>query len=515
MGESIHILIADDEKGIREGCRRILESEGYATDTAENGRIGLEMLQTRPYDLLLVDLMMPVMGGFELMEQARQIDSELIMIVITGFATIESAVDAMKRGAYDYVPKPFTPDQLIAVVNRGLEKRRLSLRAKRLAEERDQKLLEVANEKSKIHTIVNSMADGILVINREQRLVLWNPAALKMLNLGAKAETGGSINEIIPQKDLVQVISKAFGPDSAQYTTISEEINLTEPEARTFMVNVSTIRDEEGQDLGVVSTLRDITRLKEVEQIKSQFVRMVTHELRAPLSAVEGYLSAYLTGAVGDDPNLNRQMLERAKYRTHSLLDLVNDLLEFSKLESKRTERKKELLDLSGIIAGTVELLKNQGEPRELVFQVDIPGSLPMVEADRAEMEQLFTNLISNAVKYNRKRGKVIVSARDAGNVVEVKVSDTGIGISEENLPSIFDEFFRVSGAETRYTVGTGLGLSIVKKIVESHFGRIDVESKLDKGTTFTVKLPVKQAYKRQQGYKPRKKEKPWQQNQD
>jgi PAS domain S-box-containing protein len=495
MADSINILVVDDEKGIREGCRRILMSEGYSVEVAQNGDEGLKLVTTKPFDLILVDLMMPVMGGLEMMEEVRKLDPEIIMIVITGFATIETAVDAMKHGAYDYMPKPFAPDQVTAVVNRGLEKRRLSLQAQRLMEERDQKLLEVAREESKILTIVNSMADGILVTNKEHQLVLWNPAAVKMLNFNEKLETGKDIGEVIQEKSLVELMNKALLPDSSRYTAISEEIELAKPEPRTLMVNVSAIRDKDGQELGVVSTLRDITSLKELDQVKSQFVSMVTHELRAPLSAVEGYLSAYLSGAAGNDPQMNRQMLERAKARTHSLLDLVNDLLQFSRLESKRVERKKELLDLAGIITGTVELLRNQGEANGIKFTVDVPATLPLVEADRAEMEQLFTNLISNAIKYNVKKGKVTITAGPSNHYLDIKIIDTGIGIEKENLSCIFDEFYRVCGPETRYVTGTGLGLSIVKRIVESHFGKIEVESKAGKGTTFTVKLPIKQEH--------------------
>lgn len=493
MADPTNILVVDDEKGIREGCRRILMSEGYAVSVAENGEEGLKLVQSNPFDLILVDLMMPVMGGLDMMEEVRKFDQEIIMIVITGFATIETAVEAMKHGAYDYVPKPFTPDQVIAVVNRGLEKRRLSLQAQRLMEERDQKLLEVAREESKIHTIVNSMADGILVTNKEHQLVLWNPAAMKMLNLNEKPEAGKDIGEVIQEKNLVELMNKALLPDSSRYTAISEEIELKQVDPKTLMVNVSAIRDKDGNELGVVSTLRDITNLKELDQVKSQFVSMVTHELRAPLSAVEGYLSAYLSGAAGSDPQMNRQMLERAKARAHSLLDLVNDLLQFSRLDCKRVERKKELLDLAGIITGTVDLLRNQGEANEIVFEVDLPETLPLVEADRAEMEQLFTNLISNAIKYNVKKGKVTITAGPGNHYLNIKVADSGIGIDKEHLSSIFDEFYRVCIPETRYVTGTGLGLSIVKRIVESHFGKIEVDSEVGKGTTFTVKLPIKQ----------------------
>jgi len=493
MAEAANILVVDDEKGIREGCRRILTSEGFAVDVAENGKEGLDMAKAKPYDLMLIDLMMPVMGGIELMEQVRQLDPEIIMIVITGFATIETAVDGMKHGAYDYIPKPFAPDQLMAVLNRGLETRRLRLQAEQLRQERDQKLLEIAGEKSKLHTIMNSMADAILVINREHQLVLWNPAAHKTLNLAGQVQLGKDIAEVIREKNLLDVISKAFNPDSSQYTMFSEEVEIAEPERKTLIVSVAAVRDEKGQDLGVVSTFRDITALKEVEEVKSQFVRMVAHELRAPLAAIEGYLNAYLTGVAGKDPQFNRQMLERARLRSKSLIELVNDLLQFARLESKRAERKKELLDMKEVIESNVELLKNQGDSKDVQFQVDIPDKLPLIEADRAEMDQLMTNLISNAMKYNVKNGKVIVSARPEAHLLHISVADTGIGIEEQCLPCIFDEFYRVRGPKTRYTTGTGLGLSIVKRIVESHFGRIEAESTVDKGTTFTVKLPLRQ----------------------
>lgn len=201
MAEAANILVVDDEKGIREGCRRILTSEGFAVDVAENGKEGLDMAKAKPYDLMLIDLMMPVMGGIELMEQVRQLDPEIIMIVITGFATIETAVDAMKHGAYDYIPKPFAPDQLMAVLNRGLETRRLRLQAEQLRQERDQKLLEIAGEKSKLHTIMNSMADAILVINREHQLVLLvllvSLESLVELLLIPSSESTSSISDII------------------------------------------------------------------------------------------------------------------------------------------------------------------------------------------------------------------------------------------------------------------------------------------------------------------------------
>ena len=360
-------------------------------------------------------------------------------------------------------------------------------------EEKDLKPLEVANERSIIHSVVDSIADAILVINNEHQLVLWNPAAMKMLALEGRLEAGKDISNVIPNQDLIRIIEKGFSLEISQYTSLSEEIELPAAANRTLMVNVSRVI-EAGEGIGVVGTLRDITGLKELVRVKDQFVAMVTHELRSPLSAIEGYISAYLTQAAGSDPQTYKQMMERAKQRIHSLLELVDDLLHYSRLEAKSVGRKKELLNISGIILNTVELLKVQGAAKDLAFEVEVPESLPLIEADRIEMEQLFTNLVSNAIKYNMKNGRVIVKAKPEDHFLQIIVADTGIGIDKESLPCIFDEFFRVCGPEARYVTGTGLGLSIVKKIVESHFGRITVDSTVGKGTTFKVMLPIQES---------------------
>jgi len=336
------------------------------------------------------------------------------------------------------------------------------------------------------------MVDGVLVINRDQQLVLWNPAAMKMLNIKKKLEPGQELVKSISHTELIRMINKAIDPTSAHYTSLSEEIELSEPELQTLMANVSVVRDENKEMLGVVCIIRDITQLKEIDRVKSQFVSMVAHELRAPLSAIENYITTYLTGAAGDDPEFNRNMLERSKQRAHSLLNLVEDLLQISRMEYQTVSRKKELLDVTEIISNTVELLKPQGKDKNLKFETKIPKPCPTIEADREEMEQLFTNLISNAVKYNVENGSVSVILESTDNFLEIKIKDIGIGLAENDLTQVFDEFYRVSREETRYTTGTGLGLAIVKKIVENHLGIINVESELNKGSTFIISFPIK-----------------------
>jgi len=493
MAETPHILVVDDERGIREGCRRIFEAEGFRVEVAVDGQEGLAKVEAGAFDLLLVDLMMPVMGGLELMERVHALAPEIVMIVITGFATIETAVDAMKRGAYDYVPKPFTPDQLLAVVNRGLEKRRLSLQTAQLLAERDRRLLEVAGERSKLRTIVNSMADGVLVTNRDRQIALWNPASVRMLDLGDAIQAGRPVSEAVPQAALLEVMARALAPESAQFTTLSQEIETGGSDRRTLMANVSVIRDENAEALGVVSILRDITQQKEIDRLKSQFVNMVAHELRAPLGAIAGYLSAYLSSAAGNDPAFNRQMLERSLQRTQALTELVNDLLHVAKLESRSFVRRKERLDVAPLARATLELFKSQAAGRRLTIEEHIPEGLPRIEADRSEIELLLTNLIANAVKYNVEGGKIAVGLKAEGPTLVIRIADTGIGIASEDLPHLFEEFFRVQRSETQYITGTGLGLAIVRRIVEANFGRIAVDSRLNEGTAFTISFPIQE----------------------
>jgi signal transduction histidine kinase len=314
-----------------------------------------------------------------------------------------------------------------------------------------------------------------------------------MLNITKKLEPGKNLADFISLPDLSKTINKAIDPQATKFTSFSDEISLGGPEPQTLMANVSVVRDENAETLGVVCILRDITQLKEIDRVKSQFVSMVAHELRAPLSAISNYLATYLSGSAGDNPEFNRQMLQRSRERANSLLHLVEDLLQISRMEAQKVSQKKELLHLSKIIKNTVELLTSQANERHIKIEMKMPSSCPTIEADHGEMEQLFTNLISNAIKYNREHGKIEIICQPNDNFFNIKIKDTGIGIAKEHLPHIFDDFFRISREETRYITGTGLGLSIVKRIVDSNLGRINAESELNKGTTFTVRFPIKQ----------------------
>jgi PAS domain S-box-containing protein len=490
MIKGSRILIVDDEQPIRVACAKILSEDGAWTETAEDGRAGLEKARKIPFDLALVDLKMPQMDGMELLAHLTQLDPEIIKIVITGYATLETAIEAVQKGAYDYIPKPFTPGELRTRVTRGLEKRSLLLEARKLREERERNLLELANEKSRTQTIIHCMGDGLLVTNRDEQVVFCNPAGRRLLGVKRPIQVGEPIANMANDPELIFLVEAAMDLKEGQEMA-SKELVARIPNDPVLMANCAPVKDEKGQMIGVVTVLRDITELKELDKAKSTFVSMVAHELRAPLAAIEGYLDVILEGVGGNDPQKMHRILERSRERTRGLLALINDLLAISRMQAGRLAKEKEKLQLGILLKEVAELMKGEALEKKVTIEIGVPEVLPLVQANREDVTRVFTNLLDNAIKYNRQGGRVFLRAGADDAFVRVEVQDTGIGIPKKDVGHLFDEFYRVKSKATRTITGTGLGLSIAKKIIEGHNGHIEVESKLHQGSTFRVLLPI------------------------
>jgi len=490
MTPAIKILIVDDEQSIRLACAKILAEQGAVTEVAENGVVGLEKAKEQVFDLALIDLKMPQMDGMELLEHLNRLDPDLIKIVITGFATLETAIEAVQKGAYDYIPKPFTPGELRTRVNRGLEKRFLLQEARKLREERERNLLELANEKSRTQTIVQCMGDGLLVTNRDQQLVFCNPAGRRLLKVKRPLSVGEPLANVAPCPEFINLVESTMDLQDGQEMT-SKELTPQSSSKPVLMANCAPIKDEKGQIIGAVTVLRDITELKELDKAKSTFVSMVAHELRAPLAAIEGYLDVILDGVGVKDPQKIQKILERSRERTRGLLALINDLLAISRMQSGRVAREKEKLPVVDLLKEVVELIKGEAIEQQIGVKLEPPPELPPVSANREDLTRVFTNFLDNAIKYNRPGGKVFIRAKVNEAFIEVEIQDTGVGIPKKELDKIFDEFYRVKNKETQGITGTGLGLTIAKRIVEAHNGHIEAESKLHQGSTFRVLLPI------------------------
>lgn len=486
--QPIKILVIDDEDALRNGVKRLLQSEGYIVDTAENGLDGIKLGLEKEYDIALIDMKMPDIDGIEVMTQLRKAKPNLICFIVTAFASYDTAILSIKKGADGYIPKPFTPDELLNNLIVGCEKRKLLLEAELLRKEREEKLLEVAFERTRLNTIINSLADGVVVINREKVIVLFNPAAVTLLKLESlKIEC--SMIECLPA-EIKQLVNRYFEEPNL-LSSLSTQFRLDENQDHYLEVTASPIYQSVEKFSGVAVVVKDISQLKRLEALKSQFVSMVAHELKAPVAATIGYLNLLLNGSIQIPEDKKLEYLRRSELRLNSLLMMVNDLLDISKMDAKKTIREIKNISLVPLIKDVIKLFEIELESKELSLSTHFLDDNIIVKGDLNELQRVFTNILSNAIKYNKVKGEVEITIETRGNFAVIQFRDTGIGLKPAEKEKLFQEFFRASNEYTKKVHGTGLGMSIVKRIIDSYAGKIEVESTFGVGSTFKIFLPL------------------------
>ena len=330
---SLKILVVDDERDIREGVERILLRMGYEVLKAGQGEEALAILEKETVDLAILDLKMPGMDGMELHQRIRDIDEKIIVIIITGYATIETAIEAMKQGAYDFIPKPFEPEHLRIVVRRAHEKLRLMMEAERLQAERERTLIDLDMEKSRIRTIIESLPTAMVVTNTSGEVVLMNPAFLRSLDLDDSVKAGKKLESYVGDKGFCEMmlkLSRGENDCSAEAPTYE----LVVSGSKYLMARGQSVINENNECMGAVVTFANITSLKMLDQLKSEFVAKVSHELRSPLSTIHEQLAMVLKETSVNETDVDQHLIERAKEKTHGLISLIGDLLDLSRIEA-------------------------------------------------------------------------------------------------------------------------------------------------------------------------------------
>ena len=473
------ILVVDDEKVIREGCREVLTLEGYEAVLAENGELGLKMIEEVHFDVVLLDLMMPGISGFDVLSHIKALHPDTSIIVITGYATVEHSIEAMKNGAFDFIPKPFSPDQLRVVVSKAIE--------------HTSALKDIANEKSRIRVLINLIANGVMVTDVEKKLVLVNPAFTKIMGFKGDDIIGRPFTELVQQEQLQQMVERALSMPESEVSEFTEELEISrngKGVAATYVARCRSFRDRIDRNLGTITVLSDITYLKEINQRQSDFVSMVAHEIRSPMNSVMAQIKVIQDGLAGDVTQKQSEILGRASEKINGLVTLSSELLNLAKRETGLVALERRSCDMTEVLKDQVDFHQPKAQAKKIQIELCLLPDLPPVLANKQNMEEVLSNLIANAINYTPEGGKITVTARPEKHHLCISVSDTGIGIEKEDLNRIFDRFYRVKNEKTRYIIGTGLGLPIVKSIVEAHDGMIQVESKPDHGSTFVVYLP-------------------------
>ena len=476
------VLVIDDEERIREGCLKILTKENCLVDVAESGEMGLSMIAEKHYDIILTDLMMPGIGGMEVLARVREQHPDTVGIVITGFATLEHSIEAMKKGAFDFIPKPFTPDQVRVAVSKAVRMTRT--------------LQDIATEKTRLKTIVNYLEGGVLVTDNSKNIILYNPALLTMLGYHGEPLYDQPLSALTTDETLTGMIDSILGLEVGEFKVLSAELLPRDAgkglsDERYLRAQSVPFQNRSGEILGSVTIIDDISHLKKMDEMKSAFVNMVAHEIRGPLSTVLSQVKILTDGLAGDLGAKQADILGKISRKVEGLVELTNELLDLSRIEAGLIVQDKQQVQLMDILNSLVEFMQARAKEKNISLTLK-KADLPLINADGRSMEEVFSNLITNAINYTPEGGKITIAGKVSGDFLQIRITDTGYGIPPDELPRIFDRFYRVKTDKTRSIVGTGLGLPIVKSIVEAHNGTIKAESKEGVGSTFSVRLPIR-----------------------
>jgi len=365
--------------------------------------------------------------------------------------------------------------------------RSLNVLAARLRE----KIEDLEQEQAKVTAILDGMVEGVIAVDGHEHIVLMNERARAIFNLGAVRAERKPFLEVIRNAELHEVFRQSRGGDPG--AVVRHEVSLAAPAARILQVHGVPLLLAGGEK-GVVIVLHDITELRRLEQVRTEFVGNVSHELRTPLTAIHGYVETLLGGAL-EEPENARKFLEIVHRQTERLGRLINDLTDLSNIELGKASLHLAPTRLDEVVDSVLGVIAPRARAGEVTVRTEVPATLPLVKADHDRLAQILINLVDNAVKYTPDRGVVTVRGSEApGKTVSVSVEDTGVGIPSADLPRITERFYRVDKARSRELGGTGLGLAIVKHLVLAHGGELHIESEIGRGTTVRFTLPVAEA---------------------
>jgi len=404
---------------------------------------------------------------------------------------IDRAVTKMKRGSLHLDRTPNEIGQLLPRFEKALKQGHLEKEWRRFLDEKIRLIYDLNNEKKHLKTIINCLDEGVMVTNEKLEVIHHNPALMRLLGKPWKIKHPFSVSEVLDSDSLIKTLKKILTGEMRENEMISQEIQVGEHFLRAVSAPVLNVdRKVFWSVMGTVTVFENITAFKQLDRAKSDFVNLVAHELRSPLVAIRQLHSVLLDGLAGGLKEKQKELIFRGTHKIDALLQMIKDLLDMAKMEEQNPMQHKVLTDVGPILEEMVALMKPRAEARGLTLTHSCVGVKP-VYADPKGLEEILNNLLSNAINYSPAGGRVTVAVFGRETSLEIRVQDEGVGIPAEEIPKIFDRFYRVKHPKTRGVTGSGLGLAIVKKIVEAHQGTIEVESIPEKGTTFRVHLPL------------------------
>jgi two-component system phosphate regulon sensor histidine kinase PhoR len=327
------------------------------------------------------------------------------------------------------------------------------------------------------------MIEGVIVVDKSGRISSLNRTIERIFGVSQAGAENKFFLEIIPNNDIFEIVNTVLKKGEF----VSRELNLVWPIEKVFQVNASPIFEKNAVNSCLLA-VHDMTEIRRLETMRRDFVANVSHELKTPLTSIKGFIETLLEGALEDKEN-SRNFLKIIQDHAERLNNLINDLLDLSHLESKEIRLEKAEVNLRALSDDILNAFKSHLKKKAITAVNDLPATLA-IQADKPKIEQVLTNLIDNAIKFNKEKGSIRIYAQDSQDTIKVTVEDSGTGIPPKDVPRIFERFYRVDKARSRSLGGTGLGLSIVKHIVELHGGSVGVESTEGLGSKIFFTLP-------------------------
>jgi two-component system, OmpR family, phosphate regulon sensor histidine kinase PhoR len=375
------------------------------------------------------------------------------------------------------------------LIDGGPEPKRVGLALENIFARQQELGRQIAGRESGTQTILRAMQDGLLVVDKSLRVTLVNQAFRKLFGL-PEISLGAPLLDIVRDATVDRLIEETLRTGKAMQSELVRADSKTNSE-RDVEISAVPIKDDAGLTTGAVILFHDITQLKQTDKVRRDFVANVSHELRTPLSILRGYIETLLDNPQTSDKELSRilRVMERHSKRLGLLVD---DLLTLAQLESRSAGLQFSDVQLAELFQSVIRDWEKKLAEKQLKVVVDLSPDARKIRADETRLHEVLYNLLDNALKYSRENGEIRLRAAQHGPEIVLSVTDNGIGITKDDLPRIFERFYRADKARSRELGGTGLGLAIVKHIAQLHGGRVEAESELGKGTTIRVILPAR-----------------------
>ncbi|MCB1183359.1 hybrid sensor histidine kinase/response regulator [bacterium] len=466
------ILVVDDSPPTCLYLKRVLEKRGYEVLTAGDGATGARMAMENLPDLILLDKEMPGMHGFDVSRILRrhQDTRGIPILMISSEDKTSEKIMGLDMGADDFITKGINGEELYSKI-------RAFLRIKDLQD-------KLRHQSDKLNQIFRFLHEPVAICSHDDKVLLSSQVFLSLLRMPREVAQFKSMTEILTTlgvaPELIERLREGVREDVR--LTITIDGMVTHLTARTARIQLD-------DEMAMAYVFRDITKVVEAEQMKADFHSMIAHDLRSPMSVIQGYVSLMATGKTGEMNETQVEFLDSVNRKITEMTALLNDFLDINKIDAGFVNLKREDMDLGNLCREVLDDLAPMAAGSALQVDLELPDAAVVVHADPLRMTQILRNLVSNAIKYNREGGWVRLSVETRGETVRVAVSDGGIGMSADELRVLFQPYTR--GKSQRTIKGVGLGVVIIKKLVEAHGGQIEVRSEPDKGSTFRFTLPL------------------------